>query len=235
MPQSSGEMISFEHDKFLELLSHYLPEPLHEAQYSDFHKFLRKPLLLDQFADQIVVTLPKPRVSNYESPNINIIRGRIAAYLSQIEEGLGFYPVQVSSDLFGTLRSYSFSVMFLGLIFDLIVLLLIIISVLLIYSLLLISVETKSFDIGVQRMVGLSKTGLIAMVLVQSCIFVIPSVLAGFATSLPCLKVFSYVLKTKLQLDITPFPSPNAIAQALFIGIVIPTLSSVYPIRVALR
>lgn len=77
--------------------------------------------------------------------------------------------------------------MFLGLIFDLIVLLLIIISVLLIYSLLLISVETKSFDIGVQRMVGLSKGGLITMVLVQSCIFVIPSVLAGFITSLPCL------------------------------------------------
>lgn len=57
-------------------------------------------------------------------------------------------------------------VVFLGLIFDLIVMLLVIISILLIYSLLLINIETKSFEIGVQRMVGLSKSGLIAMVLV---------------------------------------------------------------------
>lgn len=55
--------------------------------------------------------------------------------------------------------------MFLGLIFDIIILLFIIISILLIYSLLMISVETKSFEIGVQRMIGLSSKGLIFMVL----------------------------------------------------------------------
>ena len=54
--------------------------------------------------------------------------------------------------------------MFLGLIFDIIILLFVILSVLLIYSLLMISVETKTFEIGVMRMVGLSKGGLIILV-----------------------------------------------------------------------
>lgn len=53
------------------------------------------------------------------------------------------------------------AILILGLIFDIIILLFIILSVLLIYSLLMISVETKTFEFGVMRMVGLSKSGII--------------------------------------------------------------------------
>lgn len=85
------------------------------------------------------------------------------------------------------IRQYSFSVLFLGLIFDLIILLFMIISILLIYSLLMINVETKSFEIGVMRMVGLNKKGLIIMILIQSFLFVIPALFFGFLLSVPAL------------------------------------------------
>lgn len=141
----------------------------------------------------------------------------------------------MESGLLDQLQSFTLSVLFLGLVFDLIVMLLVIISVLLIYSLLLQNVETKSFEIGVQRMVGLGKTGLIFMVLAQSCMFVLPAVLMGFTFSIPCLKIFSYVMYEQLNLEISPVLNTNAVLQALFIGVVIPLLSSVIPIRVALR
>lgn len=57
----------------------------------------------------------------------------------------------------------------------------------------------------------------------------------GFTVSIPCLRVFSYVMYQKLNLEVSPTLTPNSIVQALFIGIVIPLLSSVIPIRVALR
>lgn len=60
----------------------------------------------------------------------------------------------------------SYATLLLGLVFGIIVILFITISILLIYSLLMISVETKTFDTGIQRMVGLSKSGCIQMVLV---------------------------------------------------------------------
>ena len=41
--------------------------------------------------------------------------------------------------------------MFIGLIFDVIVILFVIVAILLIYSLLLISVETKTFEIGSEK------------------------------------------------------------------------------------
>lgn len=67
----------------------------------------------------------------------------------KIEERLGFFPINVRSYILSDLKKFTTSVMFLGLVFDLIVMLLVIISVLLIYSLLLQNIETKSFEIGV--------------------------------------------------------------------------------------
>jgi ABC-type lipoprotein release transport system permease subunit len=49
------------------------------------------------------------------------------------------------------------AVVMLGLIFNVVLLLLITISIILIYSLLMVTVETKTFDQGVLRMIGLSK------------------------------------------------------------------------------
>lgn len=49
------------------------------------------------------------------------------------------------------------AVVMLGLIFNVVLLLLISISIILIYSLLMVTVETKTFDQGVLRMIGLSK------------------------------------------------------------------------------
>ena len=146
---SQDEAVAFESDRFMELVSHYLPEPLSDPQYADFHEFLRKPHFVEQYSDIVLVSLPKPRVSHYENPNFQTIRGNSAEYYMKIEERLGFFPINVRSYILLDLKKFTMSVMFLGLIFDLIVMLLVIISVLLIYSLLLQNIETKSFEIGV--------------------------------------------------------------------------------------
>jgi hypothetical protein len=58
--------------------------------------------------------------------------------------------------LLTTMQLLSFATLLLGLVFNIIVILFIVISVLLIYSLIMISVETKTFENGVLRLVGLS-------------------------------------------------------------------------------
>jgi len=56
-----------------------------------------------------------------------------------------------------TMELLSYATLLLGIVFGIIVILFIVISVLLIYSLLMISVETKTFESGVLRLVGLSQ------------------------------------------------------------------------------
>jgi ABC-type antimicrobial peptide transport system permease subunit len=98
--------------------------------------------------------------------------------------------VELKSPLLEDLADYSRYVMFVAIIFDLVAILLVIISVLLIYSLLVINVETKTFDIGVQRMVGLTRRGLILMVLIQGVLFVVPALVSAFLVSIPALMAF---------------------------------------------
>lgn len=62
------------------------------------------------------------------------------------------------------LQVFNYSVLLVGLVFNVILLVFIVISVLLIYSLLMIGVETKTMETGIMRMLGTDKVGLITMV-----------------------------------------------------------------------
>jgi len=134
-------------------------------------------------------------------------------------------------NILAKMQTYSQATLFLGLIFDIIILLFVIISILLIYSLLMISVETKTFEIGVMRMVGLSKTGLISLVFIQSFLFVMPSVILGFCLCFPILLlIYGRLFEAQLGLSFDPVPTGDAIGQALAIGFLIPLFSGIIPI-----
>ena len=128
--------------------------------------------------------------------------------------------------------NYSYAVLFLGLIFDVILLLFVVIAILLIYSLLMISVETKTFELGVIRMVGLSAPGVTALILFQSLLFVLPALLSALIVTFPVLTlVYSFLFTADLGIDSKPVPSPMAFLQALIVGLVIPVVSAIIPIR----
>lgn len=110
-------------------------------------------------------------------------------YANEVTEALGYYPIIMKLDVLTEMKGYAQAVMFMGLIFDIIILLFVIIAILLIYSLLMISVETKTFEMGVIRMVGLSKQGITAMVFLQGLYFVLPAIILGFVLCSPVLKV----------------------------------------------
>lgn len=99
----------------------------------------------------------------------------------------------------------------------------------------MISVETKAFEFGVMRMVGVSKTGLINMILIQSVMFVLPSVVFGFILSFPSLAiVYKQLFSSDMGVESKPLPSNFAVCQALAVGLIIPLLSSIIPIQSAL-
>ena len=104
-------------------------------------------------------------------------------HLNFVEETLGYFPVTIEAFILQEFKVAHLSVTFLQLVFNLVMLLLFMISVLLIYSLLMLSMESKSFELGVMRMVGLSKINIMFLIVLQSIMFVIPSIIFGFGTS----------------------------------------------------
>jgi ABC-type antimicrobial peptide transport system permease subunit len=135
--------------------------------------------------------------------------------------------------LLSTLKDYENALLVLGLVFNIIMILFIIISILLIFSLLMNSVEQKSFENGIMRLVGLSKYDYMAMILTQALMFVLPSVIAGYLASIPMLWFgFTYLLHMESPSIV---PDGSATAQAIFIGFFIPLVSSIIPIQKALQ
>ena len=111
----------------------------------------------------------------------------MTAYANEIVETLGFYPIRLSMDVLRVMEISSQAILFMGLVFEIIIMMFVVLSVLLIYSLLLISVESKTFEFGVMRMIGLSKSGIVTMILIQSILFVLPSLAFGFLLAIPTL------------------------------------------------
>ena len=68
------------------------------------------------------------------------MRRKITVFLSDLEEFLGYYPVQITSAILDKYQTLEIGILIVNLIFNLIKSLLIVISVLIVFSLLLISV-----------------------------------------------------------------------------------------------
>jgi ABC-type antimicrobial peptide transport system permease subunit len=156
--------------------------------------------------------------------------GDIMRHMNFVETSLGYFPVTVEAFIMQEFKMAHLSVTFLQLIFNLVMLLLFLISVLLIYSLLMLSVESKSFELGFMRMVGLSKINVIMLVIFQSFMFVIPSIISGFITSFILLQVAKFYAETVLHMDFEAVPNLVSILQALFLSTLIPLISSIMPI-----
>ena len=196
---------------------------------------LKTPNISDQYANILVGTLPEQRYDYYANPNYEEIKQNVLSELSKIDSALGFFSIMSNPNLLQELEPYSYAVMFIGLIFDLLLIIFIVVSILLIYSLLLISVETKTFEIGVMRLIGLTKGGFIAMIITQSCMFVFPAVILSFASAPPLIYLlFKSLFSSSLGYMPSVAPSAWAVVRALAIGVFIPLISSIIPIRRAL-
>ena len=114
---------------------------------------------------------------------------------------LGFYQLDQKEYLLERMQTSEANILFIGLIFDIVLVMFVIVAVLLIYSLLMISVETKAHEIGIMRLVGLTKAGFVGMIFTQSACFVIPSLFAGFICSIPCIWfIYSFLFSDDIGL-----------------------------------
>lgn len=184
---------------------------LSPAPPNDFKDYIsNNPTLLQQYADMLMYTLPSPRYKWYQPSNFQKIQDQVTVQTNKAMTNLGFYEYRSEMSLMKSMKLSSAASLLLGLLFGIIVILFVVISILLIYSLLMISVETKTFENGVLRLVGLSKANCISMILIQSFMFVIPSIISAYVCSIPALWFVYRNLFTDNNVNIAPIPEPGA-------------------------
>ena len=102
-------------------------------------------------------------------------------------------------------------ILYVGLVANILVILFVIIAILLIYSLLMVSIESKTFEFAVLRLSGLSSKGLISLIIIQGVCFVLPAIISAFVLSVPILAgIYHYMVSTASGFSAPPFPTLSA-------------------------
>jgi len=144
-------------------------------------------LSLYELAQSIVFNYPPDqRWGIYTDSNTDRVNRRIIDYGSDLAYLLGFNQLSIDTPVLISMNQLRLFNLFLGLILNVIIFILLFLSVLLIYSLLMVSVETRTFEMGILRMVGMSRPGIIHMLFIQAFSYSIPAWLAGLGGAKVC-------------------------------------------------
>ena len=109
------------------------------------------------------------------------------SYTNKVVNALDFFQIATMMPLLSNVLNYKMPILYMGLVANILIILFMIIAILLIYALLMISIETKTFEFGVMRLVGLSSRGLISLIAIQAVFFVFPAIVFAFILSVPIL------------------------------------------------
>ena len=200
-------------------------------EYTELYKFIEN-LSPYEYVHYMIYTFPEPRLSRYSTSDFNSLSAGAVSFMQNISDHLGYYPLKISMPIMEQMKKFNIAILFMGLIFSMILALFVVISIILIYSLLMVSVQQKSFDIGIKRMVGETKTELISDVLIQTFSFSIPGMILAYIGVFPVLgAIYYYEFEVKLGLKLDPNPTQTAIINAIILGIFIPIVSALVPIK----
>ena len=169
------------------------------------------------------------RLKVYKSSNYDKIKEEMIIFTSNIMDKLGFFPVNTNLPILSSIEGLSMAAVFLGIVLNLVVIILAAVSSYLVYSLLMISFDTRTFEMGIFRLIGIRKYALCGLVIIQALIFVIPALIVGISTSFLYLWIISKVLDNVFQFSFSPVPSLTSFIWAFCLGLIVPILASVIP------
>ncbi|CAI2376394.1 unnamed protein product [Moneuplotes crassus] len=240
--QSVEKVLILEYEYMFDYVIDHVRKSLNRKEQSAMHQAASR--LLIQSADQqnpyhyastILMTFPEPRLDYYKNSDYNELLQSSLAEMNSLTQKLGYYPISVELPLLKQMEQFSVAILFMGLLFSMILAVFLAISIILIYGLLLVNVQQKSFEHGIKRMLGSSKWGLVKDVAVQTLCFVVPGIIFAFLCSFLILRViYYYFFEQQLGLKMDPNPTYFAVCNAIMLGLVIPFVSSLIPIKNAL-
>ena len=192
------------------------------------------PSTLYEHANHVLLNLRPNRIDTYMSTNYDDIQDTVVNWASSVMYYASFPQLSISMPILTSLYGFRFFSLFLGLILSIILTILFILSTMLIYSLLMISIETRTFELGVHRMVGMTTSGIINMLLVQACSYSIPAWVIGLVISQIAAAYLCGVLEDRVEVPVSRLLTAYSILVASFLGLIIPLLAAILPIRTAL-
>ncbi|KAM9977270.1 hypothetical protein ACTFIR_011129 [Dictyostelium discoideum] len=228
-PSDQSSSIIIEYSTFLPfLITQFDPEMNYISK-----NYISKINFYD-YSKQVIINLPPSRLTPYINSNQDVILEKIVDFSNKILYKVGFNELSSELPVMSELSKNRYVALFLGLILNVIIFILLFLSILLIYSLLMIDVETRTFEMGVMRMIGTTRNGIIQLMLFKAFSYSVPSWGLGLLIAQVFGFIVSAIFKSITGVPIPPKLTGEAILLASALGIIIPIASAIFPIRNAL-
>ena len=188
------------------------------------------------YATQILANLPVgPRFAAYTDSNYDTLQAALTGYSSRLAYAVGFTQLSASLPLLEDLQTRQFFGLYLGLLMNILLLILFALSTVLVYSLLQVNISTRTFELAVRRMLGTSRQGILALLVVQAASYALPAWVLGLTISallaIPLQQNFASVAGVPDDVSL----SGTAVALGTLMALGSPTVAAVGPIMSALR
>jgi ABC-type antimicrobial peptide transport system permease subunit len=169
-------------------------------------------------SNEVVWNLPPLRVDAYRSSDLSQIEFSVTSFLSQLLYRISWYQISTSLPVLRGVKSYRFFSLFLGLLLNIIVLFIFGLSVLLIYSLLMVSVDSRTFELGILRMVGMTRRRLVGLVLTQAMAYALPAIALGLPIAQGLAVLAVNFLSDLANVELSVLLTPLSICLAILAG-----------------
>ncbi len=134
----------------------YMAKNLHPKMPQELRDRWASANLYD-YAGHVAINFPPPRIQTYLKSDYDKIEREVVQFSSKIAYDIGFNEIDVTMPVIDSLKTSQYFSLFLGLILNVVILILLLLSIMLIYSLLMVNVETRTFEMGVLRLVGTTR------------------------------------------------------------------------------
>jgi ABC-type antimicrobial peptide transport system permease subunit len=224
-----SDTIFMEYSHFMKSIAPYI-----HPQYTAQQRALLSDINLYEYAQQVVFNMPPSRVTRYNKKQFKDIKMMVTQFASAVLYYSGFDQLNPSYPMLDYMEKTTYFSLFLGLIVNIIIVILSILSLILIYSLLMISVENRTFELGVMRMIGTQRIGLLQLIFMQSLFFAIPGIILGLVIGQLGYLATAYIMSFVFGVEISKGLNGISVLVSVLLGLFIPIISSILPIRNAL-
>ena len=192
------------------------------------------PTLYD-FSNMVYINLGKNRVFSYLSTNYQNIQKIVVGFTAKLSYYLGWTEMEIKLDILNSMNGASSTMLSLGVVLDIIIFVLCVLSILLLYSLMVISVVSRTFTMGIFRMVGMPRYSLFLLLEGQQFTYALPAWCIGLIIAQIGAVYVLKLLGSSSNIQLNPLLTSTSICIATTVGIGISMIAAILPIRSAMK
>ena len=184
---------------------------------------------LADFSTEITINIPN-RIDVYKNSDYKATFQTLSSFGSRILGDVGIFSVNSQIPIAENLVDMSYFGMFIGVILKLVIISLFVLSVLIMNNMLLMGIDRKSFDFALLKTMGANRLFIVFSLLSSSMRYVLAANFLAFPFAYLALSGVSGLFEEFFGYSYTVEPTFSAVLGGLFIGVLVPIISSIVPI-----